>query len=140
MSEFVTPYLERNLQHMCMALIFVDGDPGIPVSHVEGQQIGGVNCIPTATVILPSTEVQIFYSLEARMIAALEPGYKCGLVIDTKQGTMLYKDWKFSFGELTIDRQPEIIEVNTIGFRSPYHLGGLYSSTIKLTLPVRNYL
>ena len=143
----IRPYLHRDINRYKNELIFVKGEPGLPVMHVEYQGYeSSYSWDPEATVILDLSVVQIFQSDVERMIAAVQPGYQYGLVFLHREppcaGILKFKDHEFLFNRHSISPgRVDTIDVTTIGMSYTQKvISNMEPATLSLTLPVRNEL
>lgn len=144
----IRPYLHRDLNRNKDELIFVAGEPGLPVMHVEfqGYESSYSWGDPEEAIILDLSVVQIFQNDVERMIAAVQPGYQYGLIFLHMEppcaGTLKFKDHEFLFSRYSISPgRVDTIDVTTIG--SPVRqkvVSATEPTTLSLTLPVRNEL
>lgn len=143
----IRPYLHRDVYTRTNALIFIKGEPGLPVMHVEYRGYeSSYSWDPEATVILDLSVVQIFQSDVERMIAAVQPGYQYGLVLLHREppcaGILKFKDHEFLFNRYSISPgRVDTVDITTMG--SPVRqkvVSNMEPTTLSLTLPVRNEL
>ena len=142
----IRPYLHRDLNRYKDELVFVKGEPGLPVMHVEYQGYeSSYSWDPEATVILDLSVVQIFQSDVERMIAAVQPGYQYGLVFLHREppsaGILKFKDHEFLFNRYSISPgRVDTIDVTTINSPVRQMIDNTKPTSLSLTLPVRNDL